>query len=122
MRVPAAVPLLIELIADDRRAVADAARIALRTLTRQDFGDSRRAWVGWWQKARTRHRMEWLLEALAHKRADLRLAAAEELQAATGVYFGYHFDLPERDRDEARRRWTEWWHTTGKALFTGSTS
>jgi hypothetical protein len=122
MRVPAAVPLLIELIADDRRAVADAARTALHTLTRQDFGDSRRAWVGWWQKARTRHRMEWLLEALAHKRADLRLAAAEELQAATGVYFGYHFDLPERDRDEARRRWADWWRTTGKEQFTGSKS
>jgi Type II secretion system (T2SS), protein E, N-terminal domain len=119
LRAAVAVPLLIDLVADDRRAVAEAARAALRTVTRQDFADSRRGWLGWWHRASGRHRMEWLLEALGHKRADLRLAAAEELQATTGVYVGYHFDLPERDRDEARRRWTEWWHTIGKARFAG---
>jgi hypothetical protein len=32
----------------------------------------------------------------------------------TGAYFGYHFDLPERDREEARRRWSHWWQTSGK--------
>jgi hypothetical protein len=120
LRAPAAVPVLIDLIGDDRRPVAEAAQSGLRTLARQDFGDSRRGWLGWWQKARNRHRMEWLLDALGHKRADVRLAAAQELQAATGVYFGYHFDLPERDREEARRRWADWWRTTGKAKFTGT--
>jgi hypothetical protein len=113
-REPRAVPGLIDRLGAER-AVSQAAQAALVTLTRQDFGDSRRLWLGWWQKARARHRMEWLLEALGHKRGDLRLAASEELQAATGVYFGYHFDLPERDREEARRRWTEWWQTVGKA-------
>ncbi len=30
-----------------------------------------RAWTGWWRKARDRERIEWLLEALTHKRAAI---------------------------------------------------
>jgi hypothetical protein len=114
LRATSAVPVLIDLVTDHRRKVAAAARAALTALTRQDFGDARKGWLAWWQKARGKHRMEWLLDALAHKRAELRMAAADELQAVTGVYFGYHYDLPERDREEARRRWVEWWNTVGR--------
>ncbi len=116
-RSPQSVPALIERLRD--RHAADAAKAALVAITRQDFGTSRRAWTGWWRKAGDKERIEWLLEALTHKRADLRLAASQELQAATGVYFGYHFDLPERDREEARRRWTEWWRTIGRPRMAG---
>lgn len=111
-RAPEAVPLLVERLDDG--ALAEAAQEALVTLTGQDFGGSRRGWSAWWQKAQHRSRIDWLFEALAHKRSDLRLAASQELQASTGAYFGYHFDLPERDREEARRRWSDWWHSTGR--------
>jgi hypothetical protein len=114
LRATAAVPVLIDLVTDHRRPVAASARAALTALTRQDFGDARKSWLAWWQKARGKHRMEWLLDALGHKRAELRMAAADELQAVSGVYFGYHYDLPERDREEARRRWTEWWENEGR--------
>jgi hypothetical protein len=107
-----AVPLLIERLGDGR--LGEAAHAALVTLARQDFGQAARAWRSWWEKARHRSRTEWLFEALGHKRSDLRLAASEELQAMTGAYFGYHFDLPERDREEARRRWSHWWQTSNK--------
>jgi hypothetical protein len=117
-REPQAVPLLIARLADGE--VAAAAHVALVTLTRQDFGKAGRGWLAWWGKAQQRPRVEWLFEALSHKRSDLRLAAAEELQALTGVYFGYHFDLPERDREEARRRWSQWWHTAGKSAAGGA--
>jgi hypothetical protein len=108
-----AIPVLIERLADDE--LAETAHAALVTLARQDFGRAARGWLGWWGKAQHRARTEWLFEALAHKRSDLRLAASEELQAMTGAYFGYHFDLPERDREEARRRWSHWWQTSSKA-------
>jgi len=104
-----AVPILIRRLGEGE--LAAAAHEALVTLSRQDFGKAARAWLGWWDKAQHRGRTEWLFEALGHKRSDLRLAASEELQAMTGAYFGYHFDLPERDREEARRRWSHWWQT-----------
>lgn len=117
LREPRAVPALAARLKDRKREIAVAAHKALVALTKQDFGTGRRSWNGWWEKARDRHRIEWLLDALAHKRADLRLQAEEELRELTGVYFGYHFDLPERDREEARRRWLDWWRTIGRTRF-----
>jgi hypothetical protein len=106
-----AVPILLERLGDKRPDMAEAARIALVAITRQDFGRSRRPWNHWWQEARGKDRVEWLMDALGHKNPELRLAASDELRQLTGTYFGYHFDLPERDRDEARRRWLDWWRT-----------
>jgi hypothetical protein len=104
-------PLLIKSL---NGVLAKEAHAALVTLARQDFGKGARGWQSWWDKAQHRSRTDWLFEALGHKRSDLRLAASEELHAMTGAYFGYHFDLPERDREEARRRWSHWWQTGGK--------
>jgi hypothetical protein len=112
-----AVPLLIARLADEE--VAEAAQEALVVLTGQEFAPAMRPWLAWWQKARQHSRIDWLFEALSHKRPDRRLAASEELRNITGVYFGYHFDLPARDREEARRRWSAWWHATGKATAGG---
>ena len=42
------------------------------------------------------------------------IAASEELRAITGEYFGYHFDLPRRERDEALDRWRTWWYDPGR--------
>jgi len=33
-------------------------------------------------------------------------AAEQELRALTGEYFGYHHDLPRKDRDAAAEKWT----------------
>lgn len=118
-RAPEAVPALLECLGDRDDDVVAAAHAALVEITRQDFGTRRRRWTAWWRQAEGRHRIEWLLEALGHKDPELRLAASQELQALTGVYFGYHFDLPERDREEARRRWTDWWQTVGRPRLAG---
>jgi hypothetical protein len=109
-----AVPILIRRLGEG--PLARDTHAALVTLARQDFGPAPRSWQGWWDRAQNRSRIEWLFEALGHKRSDLRLAASEELEAMTGAYFGYHFDLPERDREEARRRWSHWWQTSGKPV------
>lgn len=78
-------------------------------LTLQDFGARPRKWESWWEAHRHEPPTAWLFEGLSHKEAPLRLAAAEELRQLTGAYFGYHFDLPKRDREEAKERWQRWW-------------
>ena len=90
------------------------ARSTLLALAGDDLGPKRKRWLGWWEKMQHRPRLEWLLDALAHRDPQIRLAASQELQEVTGEYFGYHYDLPERDREEARRRWLEWWQNTGR--------
>ena len=47
----------------------------------------------------------------------MRLSASEELKRVTGEYFGYHYDLPRREREDARQRWLAWWQETGRRKF-----
>jgi hypothetical protein len=110
LRDEGAVPLFIDLLADEEQVLRDAAFEALRTITRHDFGPTRWRWSRWWREAGERHRVQWLLDALEGKDPELRLHAAQELEQLSGRYVGYHFDLGKRDRDEARRRWQEWWN------------
>lgn len=85
------------------------ARAALVSFAKQDFGTSRRRWRSWWEKHEGEDRVEWLFEALSHKEAELRASAQAELRELTGEYFGYHYDLPRREREAARARWQSWW-------------
>jgi len=109
MRDREAVPAIIPLLEAPDRKLAGAARSALSLLTLQDFGTRPRKWESWWEAHRHEPPTTWLFEGLSHKEAPLRLAAAEELRQLTGAYFGYHFDLPKRDREEAKERWQRWW-------------
>lgn len=104
-----AVPVIIELLEAADSKVADAAQATLVTLTCEDLGRKAKRWLEWWSAMGSRSRIEWLLEGLAHKTPELRLLASNELYEVCGEYFGYHYDLPERDREEARQRWITWW-------------
>jgi hypothetical protein len=117
LRDPASLPAIIDRLESDDKQVALTARSTLLALAGDDLGPKRRRWLEWWEKMQHRPRLEWLLEALAHRDPQIRLASSQELQDLTGEYFGYHYDLPERDREEARRRWLEWWQTTGRRRF-----
>ncbi len=103
----AAVPALIERLemAEDD---ADAYQ-ALVAIARQDFGPKAKRWTIWWESHQDEERVDWLFEGLSHKTPEIRAAAEQELRALTGEYFGYHFDLPRRDREAARARWRSWW-------------
>jgi len=111
-----AIPDLIDTAGRDGKR-AEHARRALMALTKQDFGTSERKWRRWWDEHREQHRIEWLIEALGHKEAPLRQSAAEDLRKLTGEYFGFHHDLPKRDRDTAQGRWRQWWNETGRRRF-----
>jgi hypothetical protein len=108
-----------DLIAATERdhTTAEAARRALMQVTKQDFGAKPRKWRSWWEKNKDRPRIEWMLDGLAHSAEEVRHSASEELKRLTGEYFGYHYDLPKREREEARLKWLKWWDEVGKRRF-----
>jgi HEAT repeat protein len=113
--VEAIADLIAALDRGDR--AADHARKALIALTAQDFGTSERRWQKWWETAKRRHRIEWLIEGLSHKEDAVREGAINDLRRLTGEYFGYHHDLPRKEREIAAQRWASWWREIGKRRF-----
>ncbi len=112
-----AVDILVELVGSAEASLADQAQKSLILLTRQDFGDSQRRWSQWFEKNRSRHRVEWLIDGLVHTDEDIRAAAGDELQLITQEYYGYHPRLPKRDREVAHKRYRKWWEGEGRARF-----
>ncbi len=96
----------------------DHARRALTALTAQDFGTSERKWRKWHEGAHRQHRIEWLIAGLGHKEDAIRELAINDLRRLTGEYFGYHHDLPRREREIAAERWVTWWREAGQRRFT----
>jgi hypothetical protein len=96
---------------------AEEARRALVQLTKQNFGLKPKKWRAWWDRHKEQPRIEWMLDGLAHAEEEVRRSASEELKRVTGEYFGYHYDLPRREREEARGRWLKWWEDVGKRRF-----
>jgi len=111
-----AIPDLIGVLERADRG-GEHARRALVALTAQDFGTSERKWRKWYDGARRRHRVEWLIEGLTHKEDAIREAAIHTLRRLTGEYFGYHHDLPRKERDTAAERWLAWWRDAGHRRF-----
>ncbi len=117
-----AIPDLVGVIERSDRG-GEHARRALTALTAQDFGANERKWRKWYETARERHRIEWLIEGLGHKEDAIRENAINILRRMTGEYFGYHHDLPRKERDAAAERWAAWWREAGHRRFqTGSES
>lgn len=111
------VPPLIAVLGDASDEVGDAARRALLLVTRQDLGRDARRWSEWWSKNGSRHRIEWLVDALMHDVPGIRRAAGDELKQLTKEYFGYYDDLPKKERERAQARYREWWEREGRAKF-----
>jgi hypothetical protein len=107
----ASVPRLIELVKNDDPGLQDAARKALLAITKQDFGTSRWRWRGWWDRHKTEPREDWLFEGLGHGDDEVRASAAEELKRIHTEHFGYHWDAPKREREDARKRWLDWYRS-----------
>lgn len=84
---PQALTPLIDFLGDSDRSLARRAHQALRTLTCHDLGTMRSAWQRWADKSQTRSRVDWLIEALADRRPDLRESALIALTRITGQSF-----------------------------------
>jgi hypothetical protein len=119
LRDPASVPLLVELCNHDNRQLSVPAHRSLLAITAQDFGDSERKWKSWFDKNRTRHRVEWLIDSLMHSEERVRTSAGVELQKLSQVYYGYTASAPKRDRERAQERYRVWWQSQGKRTKLG---
>ena len=123
LREPLAVPVLIGVLDDaeqlpgSSKDAAQTAYLALKTVTRQDFGANAHKWYAWWNANSNRHRIEWLIDALDHELSEMRRAAGEELKALTKEYFGFSSELPARERQRAQQRYRDWWVTEGRSKF-----
>jgi hypothetical protein len=113
------IPDLIGVIERGDRG-GEHARRALVALTAQDFGGNERKWRKWHEAARRRHRVEWLIDGLGHKEDAIRESAINVLRRLTGEYFGYHHDLPRKERDAAAEKWSAWWRDAGHRRFATS--
>lgn len=113
----ASVPRLIALLSMDTEPVVHKALWALTVTTRHDFGRDVPAWTAWWQTHQSKHRWVWLIEALDHSDVRLRKAAGDELQLEAKESFGYNEKLAPAERQEAQRRYREWWETTGARRY-----
>ncbi|HEY4014146.1 MAG TPA: HEAT repeat domain-containing protein [Polyangiaceae bacterium] len=110
-------PELMGALEDSDASVALAAHQALVHVTCQNFGSDPKPWRKWWEVNASRHRIEWLIDALTHDVSEIRRAAGEELRATTREYFGYSSELPPRDRDRTQQRYRDWWITEGRVRF-----
>jgi HEAT repeats/Type II secretion system (T2SS), protein E, N-terminal domain len=117
LREPMSVPVLVHILGDAKGELAAWARKALIVTTRQDFGVDARRWAAWWTTNSTRHRVEWLIDALDHETLEIRRAAGEELKALTKEYFGFADDLPTKERQRSQQRYRDWWVTEGRGRF-----
>ncbi|MEO8902633.1 MAG: hypothetical protein ABI488_11550 [Polyangiaceae bacterium] len=117
LRAPLVIPTLVRLLEDGSPDIVRSAQWALSVITRQDFGTKASLWEEWWLTNSTRHRIEWLIDALMHESQELRRTAGDELKSLTKEYFGYYDDLPKKERERAHDRYRQWWETKGKARF-----
>jgi len=104
-----AAPSLIALLRDPDADLAQAARLALALLTKQDFQLDVAAWTEWWSRHRMTPHTEWLIEALTHPELELRQAAALELLETTGGDLAYDPGAAAPALLAGQERWRRWW-------------
>ncbi len=103
------VPMLVDMMGHQSSDVAEAAQEALVAITKHNFGRDQAAWWAWWQENGGRHRVEWMLDALASDDLECRFLAMQELAELAGDTFGYRFDLGHDEVGAAVARWRTWW-------------
>jgi hypothetical protein len=117
LRDASSVPVLIELISHADKQISVPSYRALVAITCQDFAKSVKKWRAWYEDNAPRHRVEWLIDALMHSDQALRGAAGLELQKVTQVYYGYVAAAPKREREQAQKRYWDWWRGEGHGKF-----
>ncbi len=119
VRDAGALRLLVDLLEDEDGAVVHAAHLALVDITCEDLGAGARKWSAWADRNESRHRIEWLIDALTHGDETLRTAAGEDLKAITQQYFGFHPGAGKKDREVVQQKYRTWWETQGRRIHGG---
>ena len=115
LRDAAMIPKLIELLREDDDELVEHVLTALGLLTACTLGRNPRKWESWWERNRSRHRVEWMIDGLSHADEEVRRGAHEELKRLTQEYLGYHPGSPKRDRELIAQKYRDWWESEGQA-------
>lgn len=113
------VPDLIDAL-DEARELKDneflrTVQRALVEITAEDLGQHPKKWFDWWEKNKSRDRVEWLIDGLAHSEEWLRGLAFEELKSTTQQYFGYQPNAPRKEREVAAQKYRKWFEENAGA-------
>jgi hypothetical protein len=96
--------------------ITESAHEALVAITCQDFGVDKIKWLVWWEQQHKKHRVAWLIDALVHRSADLRVRAAEELRTlAPRSGLSRVATASPEELAELHRRYLTWWRESGHA-------
>ncbi len=108
-----AIPLLIQVLEASHVGRVTAAGQALAAITLERHGVSARRWLTWWKNSRGRPRAQWLIAGLRHPDREIRVAASEELRAASPPPIPYNPDAQEEERNRAADAWADFWTRSG---------
>ena len=100
-----------------RSPTAHVENDALVQITCQDFARSVRRWSDWFGANASRHRVEWIMDALMHESLELRRIAAEALAPVVGRDLGYDAYDSRDERAAAHMRYLVWWEQEGRVQF-----
>lgn len=120
LRDTGAMTLFMELLESGDEDLVLFAERALIDVAKQDFGKARKRWETWHAAHGSKHRVEWLIEALLHADERVRSEAATELKRISQEYFGFHPSAPRKERERVHKRYVEWWNSEGSARFSRS--
>jgi len=112
-----AIPALIASLRAKEPDVSGEAAQSLHAITLQSFGGNDRKWTAWWEKNKSRSRIEWLIDALKDGDVEVRARAGAELSSLTRDTFGFKADAARKDRDVAIKRWETWWADERRRLM-----
>ena len=108
LRCAPALSALVARLDDPSPNVRDAARKALRLLTAEDLGSSRRRWASWVRKHGSEPRVRWLIAGLVHRDEALRKMALRELDEVGAPDFGYDPAMARSDRKRIYQQALAW--------------
>lgn len=111
------VPKLMELLASSDRFIQEASLESLCSVTGQQHGLKPHRWKAWFSEQGHLHRIEWVIQSLRHRDAPVRRWANDELIRVTGHRVPFSPMGDKKDREVAAQAWTEWWESTGRAMF-----
>jgi hypothetical protein len=114
LREPLAATLLVNALAEPTRDIAEAAHVALRVLTRHDFGHDPRPWLSFLQSSGALPRAEWLIAAVGGADATLAEQAAAELSSAAKRSFGFRQGMSQAERRQIATEIATWWENDAK--------
>jgi hypothetical protein len=108
LRLIALVAEMLKLLQEKEQEIREDTLQALRRIALQDFGHDAQRWLQWYSLHQHEARKQWILDALNHEDASIRLWVQEDLREEFGDDFGYDPHAPAAQRESIRKLAALW--------------